>query len=282
MSLKSTIQNVLPRPIVRPLKKIKHRLNQRTGEKLYTKLERLIQSIPEINKLFAFEALSNHYVYEPSRQTKEHPDVFCNQVRYFRVYEFLKNRYPQTFSPETSVVDMGDTSGILLKAMNRKGLSVNINADVVESITHLGIQAQIGDIEKLPFADKSIDYSFCFQCLEHLPNPIKGLSELSRITRKLIFVSIPYTTQTRIYSRQYWQELKKKPFAEGGWNEKDVRDVDGHKFEFSTSDFKKIVTHANLICIEQFPLNYFSALGESRKPDGTYFNFFILKPESDL
>ncbi len=278
MGLRDTVLH----PISKPLKRIKAQLDPNSGVNLYSRLERLLKSTPEIEALFPFESLSKHYVYEPSRQTKEHPDVFANQVRYYRLYEYFKQFYPEIFSDNVSVVDVGDTSGIILKALKRKGLSVNINPDVVEFIEKQGVAAQVGDIEKLPFDNKSFEYSFCFQCLEHLPNPVKGLSELGRITKKLVFVSIPYTTQTRIYSRQHWQELKKKSFKDGGWNEKDVRDVDGHKFEFSTSDFIKIVTHANLKCLEQFPLNYFTPLGKNRVNDGTYFNFFILKPETNL
>ncbi len=273
------IKEILPPTIIKPLKKIKNRyFNRFSGENLYPRLEQLIKTNKEINELFPFKDLSQHYVYEPSRQTKEHPDVFCNQIRYYRVYNYFKTYFPEILRSETAVLDIGDTSGVLFRAMKRKGLSANINADVVSFIKSRGIDAKEGNIEQLDFADKSFDYTFCFQCLEHLPNPIKALNELSRITRKNVFISIPYVNCTKIYTKDHWQSLKKSSVADGGWSEQEVREVDGHKFEFSTSDFKKIVTHANLTCVDQFPINYFSPLGESRKSDGTYFNFFILKP----
>ena len=281
MAITQTIKERLPQEWVDHAKRIKHKyLNKHTGVNLYRRLEALLKENPEINTLFPFEEFMNHYVYEPARQSKDNPDVFINQIRYYRMYVYFKAQYPEVFSPETCVVDIGDTSGTFFRAMKRKGLSVNINPEVIEFIKKKGIDAQLGNIEVLPFADKSFDYCFCFQCLEHLPNPIKALNELSRITRKMVFVSIPYVKETKIYSRTFWQELKKKPVAEGGWNEQDVKDVDGHKFEFSTADFKKIITHAQLEFLDQYPINYFSPLGTTKKNEGSYFNFFILKPVS--
>lgn len=261
-------------------RKIKNKVfNPYSGEKLYVRLERLFQENEEISQLFPYEKLAGHYVYEPPRQTREHPDVFINQVRYYRLYKYFQDYYPNIFSDQTSVVDVGDTSGTLFQAMKRSGLSVNINTEVVEFIKQGGIQAELGDVENLPLENKSFDYAFCFQCLEHVNNPIKGLSELSRITRKLLFASIPYVKRTRIYDETYWQNLKRQSFEEGGWNEDEVRNVDSHKFEFSTDDFKKIISHAQLEYVDSFPINYFSPLGAVRKNEGSYFNFFILKPK---
>ena len=250
------------------------------AKRFYNRLEDVLRSNPEINQMFPFEHLSAHYIYEPSRQTLEYPDVFINQVRYFRLYNYFKEQVSGIFSGETSVVNVGDTSGILLKALKKDGVSVNINQEVVSFLQKSGITAKLGNAENLPFDDKTFDYSFSFQCLEHVNNPVKALSELSRITRKKVFISIPYVAHTVIYSKDYWQQLKKKPFEEGGWNEKDVRDVDGHKFEFSTEDFKKILTYIDLKYIDNYPINYFSPLGSSRKNDKSYFNFFILQPNS--
>ena len=153
-------------------------INRNTGLNLYRRLENLFKENPEINQLFPFEAFGKHYVYEPSRQTLDHPDIYINQVRYYRLYRFFKENYPEMLSDKISIADVGDTSGLLFKAMKRpQGLSVNINADVVDFIKSTGVEAKMGDIERLPFQDKSFDYTFSFQCLEHLCNPIRALSE---------------------------------------------------------------------------------------------------------
>ncbi len=260
-------------------KKIKRVIVDKPGNKrMYARLESLIEETQEIKDMFSYEQFAKHYVYEPSRQTVDHPDIFINQVRYFRMYEYFKNHYPDVFYSHTKVADFGDTSGLLFRAMKREGTSVNINQDVIDYIKSFGVEALIGDVEDLPFKDNEFDYSFCFQCLEHLPNPIKALSEIGRVTQKKIFISIPYVKQTRIYDNAFWVDLKMKSVEEGGWNEREVRDVDGHKFEFSAQDFKKIASHAKMECIDHYPINYFSPLGTNRKNEGTYFNFFILRP----
>lgn len=278
--LTEKVKQCLPPSVAHYIKKIKHNyINKDTGVRLYYRLEKLLKDNPKINALFPYEDMIKHYVYEPARQTKEYPDIYVNQTRFYRIYQFLKERFPEVFLPETLVADIGDTSGALLKVMQCRGLSVNINPDVVAYIREAGFKAEVGDVEDLPFADKSFDYVFCFECIEHVANPIRALRELSRVTRNLIFLSIPYVERTRIYNSDYWHDLKGRGVAEGGWNEQEVRDVDGHKFEFSTKDFKNVITHAQLRYVDNFPINYFMPLGLKRRNEGSYFNFFILRPE---
>lgn len=279
MSLDLTLRDLLPEKVVERAKRIKRRwIDRRLQVNFYHRLEELVRKSAEINTHFSFEEMRSHYVYEPARQTVEHPDIYVNQIRYYRVYEFFRSHYPQLFEEAVSVADIGDTSGLLLKAMGRRGLAVNINPEVVDNIRLRGIEAELGNVERLPFADKSFDYTLCFECVEHVKNPIQALSELARVTKGNVFVSIPWTTRTRIYSKDYWRHLKMRPMEQGGWNEKDPKEVDGHKFEFSTEDMKKIITHADLAYVDSFPINYFSPLGRSRRNEGSYFNFFILKP----
>ena len=45
--------------------------------------------------------------------------------------------------------------------------------------------------EKLPFKDKVFDYVFCLEVLEHINSPYDVLSELKRVSRKWIIVSVP-------------------------------------------------------------------------------------------
>lgn len=41
-----------------------------------------------------------------------------------------------------------------------------------------------GDVEKLPFKDKVFDFVFCSHLLEHVENPDKAISELTRVAKK--------------------------------------------------------------------------------------------------
>ena len=274
MKVKKVAKQFLPPVAFDLLKKLYSVYNNNVIRKYeYKKLSSLINDIPEIEKLFPTEKMKEFYVHLPMQQTKERPILFMSQIRYYRMYQFLLDNYPELFDDKVSVVDVGDTTGIFFRAMKRSGFSVNIDRDAVNLIRQNGIEAEVGDIEKLPFKDKSFEYAFCFQCIEHVVNPIQALKELSRITQKKIFLSIPHVDKTTIQDPSEAQGSARKK-----WSEVLVRDTDYHKFMFSAGDFKKIVKYVSLRCCDNFPINYFKPLGSVCKNEGSYFNFFILEP----
>ena len=232
---------------------------------------------PIINVLFPKEKLRKHYVYGNIRNTFEHPDLSVTQIRYFRLYEYFKNNFPDVFDNRTRILNVGDTSGVFFEGINRKGTSLNINKECVDYIRSKGIEAVVGNAENINFSDRSFDYVFSFQCLEHIPNPIKALNEFGRLAGKKVFISIPYTRTTKIYDMEYWTNLR-----ETSWKEKSVRGVDCHIFEFSTTDFKNILTYTNLRYESSWLINYFSENSlKGRLLNNyfrSYFNFFVLQP----
>ena len=237
-----------------------------------------IKEIPEIKKFFPEDKMRGHYVYEPMRNTLKHPDLYIEQVRYYRMYDFFKKEYPEIFNSNTTILNVGDTDGILLEALGKNRTSLNINRECVEFIKKKGVEAVLGDAENLEFENSSFDFVFCFQTLEHCPNPIKVLNELGRVAKKKLFLSIPYTEQTNIYNINYWIDLKRS-----SWGEKEVKNVDCHIFEFSPEDFKNVLSYTNLAYEKKFPIDYFdndSFKGRLlNKIYPSYFNFFVLRPK---
>jgi len=237
-----------------------------------------IKEIPEIKKFFPEDKMRGHYVYEPMRNTLKHPDLYIEQVRYYRMYDFFKKEYPEIFNSNTTILNVGDTDGILLEALGKNRTSLNINRECVEFIKKKGVEAVLGDAENLEFENSSFDFVFCFQTLEHCPNPIKVLNELGKVAKKKLFLSIPYTEQTNIYNINYWIDLKKS-----SWGEKEVKNVDCHIFEFSPEDFKNVLSYTNLAYEKKFPIDYFdndSFKGRLlNKIYPSYFNFFVLRPK---
>jgi len=249
-------------------------------KKFYCLLQKEIETEPLIAQYFSREHILTHYAYEPVRDTNEHPDLYITQIRFFRMFEYFRKNFPEVFDNNIKVLNVGDTSGILFKAMGRKGLSANINSECIDNIRSKGIEAKQADACNLQFPDKHFDYSFCFQMLEHLPNPIAALNGLGRITKNKVFISVPNTKRTKIYNRDYWINLKKE-----SWKEKSVRDVDCHVFEFSENDFKNILSFTNLRFADSFPISYFSSLDRGGLLDrfikrnlDSYFRFFVLEP----
>lgn len=237
-----------------------------------------VKKFPEIEKFFPKDKIKTHYVYEPVRDTLEHPDIYITQIRYYRMYQFFEREYPEIFDSKAKILNVGDTDGILLESLGKRGMSLNINKECVEFIKSKGMEAILGNAEILDFPDSSFDFVFCFQTLEHCPNPVKVLNELGRVAKGKVFLSIPYTEITNIYNIDYWINLKKT-----SWGEKEVRNIDCHIFEFSTADFKNILSYTNLEYEKSFLIDYFdnNSYMENlmNRIYPSYFNLFVLRPK---
>ena len=48
------------------------------------------------------------------------------------------------------------------------------------------------NVQALSFPDRSFDIVLCQQVLEHVLNPVQAISELKRITKKQLLITVPY------------------------------------------------------------------------------------------
>lgn len=142
---------------------------------------------------------------------------------------FIKNCLGDHDIQHGTFLDVGDSDGIFLEALHKKGISANISGEVVKILTKKGYIAIRCDAEQLPFRTGSVDYILFFAILEHVTNPIQVLKELNRVTRISAFVSIASMKKTNIHKYMCFPD--NPPFEQ-------------HVFEFSDQDFRKIVTHA--------------------------------------
>ena len=55
-----------------------------------------------------------------------------------------------------------------------------------------------GDVTKIPFDDSSFDLVLCNEVLEHLPHPELAITELLRVTKKYLLISVPHEPFFRI------------------------------------------------------------------------------------
>lgn len=128
-----------------------------------------------------------------------------------------------------SFADFGDSSGIFLKSLGKSGLSLNISKEALINIRKKGLEGVRAHVEAIPFKEGSIDHILFFEILEHLPNPIEGLTELNRVCNKSVILSIPYVKVTNINRPNYDPGRPK---------------YQHHIFEFSDEDFRKVAAHA--------------------------------------
>jgi len=103
-------------------------------------------------------------------------------LSYYTQLELISEINPQ------SILDIGIGAKILEKLLpgyiKYTGLDFDIDL-------HPNVQ---GNIEILPFKDKSFDLVACFEVLEHLPfnRFISTLKELKRVSKRFVIISLPY------------------------------------------------------------------------------------------
>lgn len=97
-----------------------------------------------------------------------------------------------------TILDVGCGEGFTLAnlAKNKIGKSCVGVEQSKDTITvagklHPGIKIKQGSVYNLPFKDGSFDLVICTEVLEHLESPEKALSELVRVSKKHVVVSVP-------------------------------------------------------------------------------------------
>ncbi len=97
------------------------------------------------------------------------------------------------------IADIGCEQGTVAQMLVRKGgnvVCVDIDRAMLrQAKKRLGNNAEyrLGNAEKIPLPDSSVDMALSSHTLEHLPEPKKGFAELVRITRPggIIAVNLP-------------------------------------------------------------------------------------------
>lgn len=131
--------------------------------------------------------------------------------------------------PSLTFLDVGDTDGMILKHLGKKGLGFNNSPKACEQIRRNGVEAQQGDGQRLPFPDGAFDVVMCFETLEHVPNPCQLLEELARVARRKVYLSIPGVLSTLVHTRIKGSRLGEE-----------------HVIEFDETDFRALLTHLPL------------------------------------
>ncbi|MBF0541694.1 MAG: methyltransferase domain-containing protein [Nitrospirae bacterium] len=170
-------------------------------------------------------------------------DIIMMKSRLCRTVEFIiKHSQNDIFDKDSSVLEIGDASGIILNFFNKSGTSLNIDEKSHKMLLENGFDSILSDIMDLKL-DRKFDYIFAFQVLEHVQNPIAILNKLRQLVNKMIFISIPHKGLiTRIRPLGYKNNQYNKT----------VEDMvkfayHYHVFEFSPDDFRSVFSHAQLI-----------------------------------
>ena len=251
------------------------------GALQYQLLQREVTATPDIARLFPEVLMKEHWGYARLENTAVSPNLYVHQIRYYRMYQYFQTQFPDIFAEETAVLNIGDTSGLLFQAMGKNGLSLNMRPERVAYIKAKGIDAVVGNAEALEFNDNAFDYIFCFQTLEHVRSPLQVLIEMGRVARKAVFVSIPHVEQTHIWERErFIRDYRQADETEI----EHIQDDECHVFELCSEDVKKLLSYTDLVCTDNFTLDYFSAERQQTlierlvaRLTPSHFNFFVLE-----
>jgi SAM-dependent methyltransferase len=98
------------------------------------------------------------------------------------------------------ILDVGCGEGFTLRRLRQEGMrAAMVGIDYssaalawaqAQNITHTPVS--VADAYHLPFPNNSFDLVLCLEVLEHLPDSTLGLSELLRVARDHVMVSVPY------------------------------------------------------------------------------------------
>jgi ubiquinone/menaquinone biosynthesis C-methylase UbiE len=89
------------------------------------------------------------------------------------------------------VIDIGCGLGFFLKKLVGHGVKDVWGCDLYDEMNIPGIRYKKGNIEALPFPDNSFDVVVCSHILEHVKDFDKAVSEIKRIARKKVIITIP-------------------------------------------------------------------------------------------
>lgn len=111
---------------------------------------------------------------------------------YVAFIEEIKKLKPQ------SVLDVGCGEGFTLERLHKQKIGSRlVGIDFLDLAIKIGnkersyLDLKVGNIYDIPFKDNEFDLVICSEVLEHIDDPEKGLSELKRVAKKFVVLSVP-------------------------------------------------------------------------------------------
>jgi 2-polyprenyl-3-methyl-5-hydroxy-6-metoxy-1,4-benzoquinol methylase len=166
--------------------------------------------------------------YEDKYKTKN-PISKLLVSNFFRAFE--RNLHSISAESISTICEVGCAEGELLKtihsiipdaALYACDLSEEEINKAKQNCTSIPIQYSIQNAEQLEeYSDSLFDLVICCEVLEHLSNPLLGLQELFRISKRYILVSVPNEPIWRVLNiarGKYIRALGNTPGHLNHWN----------------------------------------------------------------
>lgn len=115
--------------------------------------------------------------------------------KYIRQYRNKKVR-AMISNPKWRILDIGCSDTSLVDSLPNPAICADMEPKE-------GIDKQ--DICQLTYKDKEFDCSIALEVLEHCPDPVKAMTELERVTKSCIIISVPYEPFFSIPKLMMWE-----------------------------------------------------------------------------
>ncbi|TSC54576.1 MAG: hypothetical protein LiPW30_42 [Parcubacteria group bacterium LiPW_30] len=141
------------------------------------------------------------------------------------------------------VLDLGSGDGLFLSLLKKKGIKgsgLDISEEGVLRTREKGIEASVFDFnDKIPFEDNTFDYVSMLDLLEHLYTPQDLLIEATRVSKKIVIISVPNFSSLPARIQTF---LGKVP--------ENNRPNKGHVYWFNYSVLRRITDNCGLRLVE--------------------------------
>ncbi len=91
----------------------------------------------------------------------------------------------------SSVLDVGCGNGAYVSALQDGRTTFGLDWQPLPTWASMPGRFAVGLADQLPFSDDSFDTVSCFETLEHLADPQRGLAELGRVARRTVILTVP-------------------------------------------------------------------------------------------
>lgn len=167
-----------------------------------------------------------------------------------RYFSKLKKLFPKNIN---NVLDVGCGEGFLLRYLppiqsyvgidtNESSLYIaeNSKSQIANLKKIQNIKFQKEDVYHLSFENGSFDLVTCLEVLEHLETPEKALSEIKRITKKWVILSVPHEPWFQLSNflrGKYFSTLGNHPEHINKWNPSHFRQLIAKYFTIKKEAF---------------------------------------------
>jgi ubiquinone/menaquinone biosynthesis C-methylase UbiE len=139
----------------------------------------------------------------------EHSQLYLN-----RYHHWLRNYWLREQVTSGNILDVGCGVGVLLSDIHRHKANVelyglDINLRYLAEARRIVPEARLinASIYQIPFPDGFFDTVICAEVLEHLLDPMKALSELKRVCKTYLVISVP-TYRSLLCVKRYYRNVE--------------------------------------------------------------------------